>query len=188
MAAKKKHELRLGPGWSPDPVDPRDLTAGHDKVRDAMKKVGLRRLERRGRRLPPKVDLSEWAGPVYFQGGFNTCNSHVVAGLVTYFENRAFGKSVAPSRLFLYKVARNFLQTTGDAGVYIRQVMGVLKLVGVPPERYWPYPDPGTMTQPRALVAQIAALLKLPAAPGTRIAGFRPVASRHPRRGTMPPC
>jgi C1A family cysteine protease len=150
MAAKKKQELRLGTGWSPDPVDPRDLTAHHDQVRDAMKKVGLRRLERGRRRLPPKVDLSEWAGPVYFQGGFNTCNSHVVAGLVTYFENRAFGKSLAPSRLFLYKVARNLLQTTDDAGVYIRQVMGVLKLFGVPPERYWPYPDPGTMTQPRS--------------------------------------
>ena len=149
MAAKKQ-ELRLGTGWRPDPDDPRDMTAAHDKVKAAMERAGLHRKARGRVRLPAKTDLRQWAGPVYFQGGFNTCNAHVVAGLVTYFENQAFGKSVAPSRLFLYKVAKNFLQSNGDSGVFIRQVMGVLKLVGVPPERFWPYPDPGTIKQPRS--------------------------------------
>ena len=104
----------------------------------------------RKKRLPSKVDLTQWAGPVLFQGGFNTCNVHVVSNLVTYFEKKAHGTDIAPSRLFLYKVAKNFLQTTGNAGVYIRQVMGVLKLIGVPPERYWPYPDPGTYEKPNS--------------------------------------
>src|SRR6185295_19104498 len=73
------------------------------------------------KRMPAKVDLSQWAGPVQFQGGFNTCNAHVVAGLVTYFEKKAHGNDIAPSRLFLYKVAKNFLQQNDDSsGVYIR--------------------------------------------------------------------
>jgi len=140
-------ELRLGTGWLPEPPDARDLTIDHAPLQQMLAKVALGKLLRK-KVLPPKVDLTQWAGPVQFQGGFNTCNAHVVAGLVAYFEMKAHGTEIAPSRLFLYKVAKNFLQTTGNSGVYIRQVMGVLKLIGVPPEKYWPYPDPGTYENP----------------------------------------
>jgi len=145
----KLPEMRLGTGWLPEPPDARDLTIDHAPLQQMLAKVALGKLLRK-KQLPPKVDLSQWAGPVYFQGGFNTCNAHVVAGLVVYFEMKAHGTEIAPSRLFLYKVAKNFLQSTGNAGVYIRQVMGVLKLIGVPPERYWPYPDPGTYDEPKS--------------------------------------
>ena len=142
-------ELRLGTGWLPEPPDGRDFTASHPPLADMIGKLALTKILRR-KWLPPKADLTQWAGPVYFQGGFNTCNAHVVAGLVAYFEMKAHGTEIAPSRLFLYKVAKNFLQQTdSNAGVYIRQIMGVLKLIGVPPERYWPYPDPGTYMEPR---------------------------------------
>src|SRR6185503_12776828 len=141
-------ELRFGTGWIPEPPDERDFTASHRPLAGMLEKLAVGRLMRK-KRLPAKVDLSEWAGPVQFQGGFNTCNAHVVAGLVTYFEKKAHGMDIAPSRLFLYKVAKNFLQQdASNAGVYIRQVMGVLKLIGVPPEKYWPYPDPGTFSEP----------------------------------------
>jgi C1A family cysteine protease len=143
-------ELRLGTGWLPEPPDERDYTASHPPLAALLGKLALTKLLRK-RFLPSKADLTGWAGPVHFQGGFNTCNAHVVAGLVTYFEKKARGTDFAPSRLFLYKVAKNFLQqTASNAGVYVRQVMGVLKLIGVPPERYWPYPDPGTYEQPRS--------------------------------------
>ncbi|HEV8630149.1 MAG TPA: C1 family peptidase [Thermoanaerobaculia bacterium] len=145
---RKPAALRLGTGWLPEPPDRRDFTASHAPLAGMLARLGVGRMLRK-KRLPARIDLRQWAGPVQFQGGFNTCGAHVVAGLVTYFEKKAHGLDVAPSRLFLYKVAKNFLQTEGDAGVYIRQVMGVLKLIGVPPERYWPYPDPGTFTQPR---------------------------------------
>lgn len=151
MAAAKRRPqaaLQLGTGWLPDPPDPRDFTIQHPRPKAEMARLGVARLLRRPKLMPASVDLRQWAGPIYFQGGFNTCAAHVVAGLLAYFENRAHGRETAPSRLFLYKVAKNFLQTTDDAGVYIRQVMGVLKLIGVPPERYWPYPDPGTMKAP----------------------------------------
>lgn len=98
---------------------------------------------------PAAVDLREWASPVQFQGGFQTCAAHAGASLVAYFAKKRHGKDVRPSRLFLYKVAKSFLVNgTEDSGVYIRQVMGVLKLVGVPPEHCWPYPDPGTLARP----------------------------------------
>ncbi|HEV8238725.1 MAG TPA: C1 family peptidase [Thermoanaerobaculia bacterium] len=148
-AKGKLPELRLGTGWLPEPPDERDLTVDHQPLQGMLAKLRLGRMIVK-KVLPPKVDLSKWAGPVQFQGGFNTCNAHVVAGLVTYFERKAHGNEIAPSRLFLYKVAKNFLQATDNAGVYIRQVMGVLKLVGVPPEKYWPYPDPGTYQKPRS--------------------------------------
>ena len=90
---------------------------------------------------------------MHFQGGFNTCAAHAGACLVSYFERRTKGADVAVSRLFLYKVAKSFLlldsPETATSGVYIRQVMGVIKVIGTPPEHYWPYPDPGTPTQPR---------------------------------------
>lgn len=144
-------ELRLGTGWLPEPPDERDFTAAHPPLAGMLGKLALAKILRK-RWLPSNVDLTPWAGPVYFQGGFNTCNAHVVAGLVTYFEKKAHGTDLAPSRLFLYKVAKNFLmQTDSNAGVYIRQIMGVLKLIGVPPERYWPYPDPGTYLEPRTI-------------------------------------
>lgn len=101
-------------------------------------------------RLPARIDLREWGGPVHFQGGFNTCAAHAGACLVSYFERRTKGNDVAVSRLFLYKVAKSFLLLDSpESGVYIRQVMGVIKVIGTPPEHYWPYPDPGTPAQPR---------------------------------------
>ena len=99
---------------------------------------------------PTHVDLREWAPPVQFQGGFQTCAAHAGASLVGYFAKKRHGKDVRLSRLFLYKVAKSFLiHGSENSGVYIRQVMGVLKLVGAPPEECWPYPDPGTLAKPR---------------------------------------
>jgi C1A family cysteine protease len=133
----------------PEPQDARDYTLDHPRLGEGLARLGLDRLMRRPRLMPKRIDLRQWAGPIYFQGGFNTCAAHVVAGLLAYFESKVHHRDVAASRLFLYKVAKNFLQASDDAGVYIRQVMGVLKLIGVPPEKYWPYPDPGTFTAPR---------------------------------------
>jgi C1A family cysteine protease len=59
--------------------------------------------------------------------------------MVEYFEQRAFGKITPPSRLFLYKTARNLMHQTGDSGAFLRSMMGAMVLFGVPPEEYWPY-------------------------------------------------
>lgn len=59
--------------------------------------------------------------------------------MIGYFERRAFGKYIEGSRLFLYKVTRNLLHSTGDRGVFLRSTMGALVLFEVPPEEYWPH-------------------------------------------------
>lgn len=147
-------DWKLGHGWRPEAPDAQDLTHDHEHIVTHLTRIGLsrllaRKLLRRDEwRMPSKIDLQQWVPQPKFQGGFNTCNAHVVGALLQYFEQKAFGRSVEPSRLFLYKVTKNFLQEDGDPGVYIRQTMGTLKLIGVPPEKYWPYLEIGTLKNP----------------------------------------
>jgi C1A family cysteine protease len=104
---------------------------------------------------------------VRFQGPLDTCNAHAAVAVLECLERRA-GAHLAPaSPLFLFKVAKNLAQQTGPGGVYIRQVMGALRLVGVPPEVYWPYPvltarskatdNPALHREPPAFVYAVAA-------------------------------
>jgi C1A family cysteine protease len=127
---------RFGGGWVPETPDARDRDARHPKVSRVLPKG----LAAPAPVLPRAVDLRRWCGRVKLQGGFPTCNAHVVASLVEFFERRAFGKVVEPSRLFLFRVAKNFAQADDASPVYVRQTMGVLRMIGAPPEQYWPYP------------------------------------------------
>lgn len=148
MARRVGARLRWGTGWRPEEPDPRDRTLAHARVRELLGSSRLARLARR--RLPTTVDLRGDCPPVAWQGGFDACAAHVAAALFEYFEKRAFRRDVQLSRLFLYKVTKSFLGESGNVGVYIRQAMGTLKLIGAPAERYWPYPDPGTLARPNA--------------------------------------
>jgi C1A family cysteine protease len=140
--------LLHGTGWIPESHDAADLYERHEEIEPHLAQMGvLEHLEGRTK-LPDETDLRQWAPPVMFQGGFNTCSAHVVSELLQFFEQKAYGTSIQPSRLFLYKVAKNYLQAQGDNGTFIRQVMGVLRSIGAPPEKYWPYLDPGTFDKP----------------------------------------
>ncbi len=142
--------LLFGTGWVPDQPDHRDRTPDHHLIAPMLARTHLTQHLRSRRRLPPTVDLRAFCPPVRFQGGFNTCSAHVVSGLVDYFQRRAHGRPFDASRLFLHKVAKNFLQEDGNVGVHIRQTMGALRLLGVPPEKYWPYVDAGSYKKPNA--------------------------------------
>lgn len=146
--SRKPAPLKLGTGWLPEKPDRSDYTTEHESVVAMLEKVGIVPFLRGTKTLPPRVDLRRWCPPVRFQGGYNDCAANVVAELIEFFEKKAFGRSIRASRLFLYKAARNFLGLEGNAAVYIRQVMGALKLLGVPPERYWPYLKGGTLAAP----------------------------------------
>lgn len=141
-------EFKLGTGWIPEEFDDADLYLRHESIEPLLQVRGVLDCIDGKCEMPKSVDLREWAPPVEFQGGFNTCSAHVVSNLLEYFEKRAFGHSIQASRLFLYKVAKNFLGHTGDDGTYIRQVMGVLKALGAPPEKFWPYLDSGSFEEP----------------------------------------
>jgi C1A family cysteine protease len=100
--------------------------------------------------LPPAVDLRQWCSPIEDQCNLSSCTANAAAGLMEYFELRAFKRYLNGSRLFLYKVERNLLGWTGDQGAYLRTAMQAMVMFGVPPEEYWPYDIANFETEPTA--------------------------------------
>lgn len=126
-----------GLGWLPDYPDFRDYTAEHPEMNHMLRRMGVDKPLKGG--IPATADLRAWCPPVEDQGSLGSCTANAGIGMVGYFERRAFGKYMEGSRLFLYKVTRNMLHSTGDSGAFLRSTMGALVLFGVPPEEYWPY-------------------------------------------------
>jgi C1A family cysteine protease len=126
-----------GLGWLPDYPDLRDYTAEHAEVKPLLETIHV--AEPAKATLPSSVDLRSWFSPIEDQGSLGSCTANAGAGLVEYFQRRAFGQHIDGSRLFLYKATRNLLNWTGDTGAFLRTTMGALAMFGMPPEKYWPY-------------------------------------------------
>jgi C1A family cysteine protease len=124
-------------GWIPDYPDFRDYTEKTTAVKEVFRGKGLLK----ARTMPPSVDLREWCSPVEDQKNLGSCTAHAGAGIIEYYERKAFGRHIEASRLFLYKVTRNLMKMKGDTGGFLRSTMGAMVLFGVPPEEYWPYTD-----------------------------------------------
>jgi len=129
--------MPVGLGWLRDLPDFRDYTAEHIAVAPQLEAMGV--ASPQDIAVPAKIDLRQYCSPVEDQGQLGSCTANATAGLVEYFENRAHGKYIDASRLFLYKATRDLLHAKGDTGAYLRSTMGALALFGVPPEEYWPY-------------------------------------------------
>lgn len=135
-------------GWLRDMPDFRDFTLdtetvpqekrllGQRSVREDLERIGVLRAPEE---LPATADLRRWCSEIEDQGDLGSCTACAGAGVLEYFERRAFGTHINASRLFLYKVTRDLLGLTGDTGAYLRTTMAALALFGVPPEDYWPY-------------------------------------------------
>ncbi len=160
---------RLGMGWLPDYPDFRDYVFEikeelEDKIKEQLHNllspIGLDTVDITT--LPASVDLRNWCSPIENQGQIGSCTANAGVGVVEYFENRAFGRYLDASRLFLYKATRNFAKLTGDSGAFLRSTMGALALFGVPPEEYWPYTDkvPDFDREPSAFCYSFAANYK----------------------------
>ncbi len=130
---------RKGMGWIPDYPDFRDYTEETEEVKGLLGARGIPKVKG----LPASVDLRNWCSPVEDQGQIGSCTAHAGAGIIEYYERKAFGRHLDASRLFLYKVTRNLMKMKGDTGAYLRTTMGAMVLFGVPPEEYWPYSDQG---------------------------------------------
>ena len=103
--------------------------------------------------LPRKLNkIREYCSSVTNQGELGSCTAHAGASLIEYYENKAFGKSIRVSRLFLYKASRNLLKWEGDQGAFIRSTMGALTLFGACPEEYWPYDEKNFDNEPPAFL------------------------------------
>jgi C1A family cysteine protease len=147
---------KLGTGWLPPVPDLRDYKEDHPEVKEMVKKLGFSSAKKAS--IPASVDWRSYCSPVEDQGGLGSCSANAGVGVVEYFQNRAFGKFMEGSRLFVYKTTRNLMQVTGDTGAWLRTVMGALALCGVADEKYWPYTDqsPFFDNEPSAFVYSIA--------------------------------
>lgn len=162
----------VGTGWLAPQPDLRDYSPLHNQVQAFSRKLKLNQgyglkssHDGRGKRapsavaaatLPLTVDLREWCSPVEDQLELGACTAHAAAGIVEYFEKRAYGKHLEASRLFLYKTTRNLMQVTGDTGAWLRETMAALVLCGVPDERYWPYKVKDFDAEPGGFVYALA--------------------------------
>lgn len=143
----------VGTGWLPPMPDLRDYTKEQKEIRNISRKLGIGVSTVKA---TTSVDLRKWCSPVEDQGSIGSCTAHAGAGIVEYFENRAFNKHINASRLFLYKTTRNLMQATGDSGGWLRSTMGALRLCGIPAEKYWPYNVGDFDKEPDAFVYSVA--------------------------------
>jgi C1A family cysteine protease len=135
-------------GWLPDVPDFRDYSLKTNKLTSKEKSMGKTRSISEmvttakissPKKIDKSKDLREYFSPIEDQGNLGSCTAHAGVSLYEYFENRAFGKYIDGSHLFLYKATRNLMHETGDTGAYLRSTMGAMALFGIPPEEFWPY-------------------------------------------------
>ncbi len=145
---------KLLSGWLADPPSERDFTPAHDAVRSFAE--GLDLLDPDRSRLPPRVDMSSEFLPPINQGPAGTCTAVSAVALFEYTCKLVHGKHTRGSALFVYKVARNFMMRVGDVGSHPRTAMKTLAVVGVCPEKYWPYDLAALDREPPAFCYAVA--------------------------------
>jgi C1A family cysteine protease len=141
-------------GWRPRYLDRRDYSEWSPEIKPYLDKMGVPIGEVEV--LPPAIDLSPMFPSIKNQGNLGSCTANAASYVVEYYQNRAFGKSIASSRLFIYKVTRNIQREVGDVGAYLRTTMAALALCGVPPESYYPYKTADFDNEPNQFIYSIA--------------------------------
>jgi C1A family cysteine protease len=125
-------------GWRRDLPDYRDYNQVHPSVQPVVAKATQIALSAPKGRVPTK-DLRAYCSPIEDQGQLGSCTAQAGVGLMEWFQRRAYGKHLDMSRLFLYKVARRLANIKGDEGCYLRTTMQAMIMLGIPPEKLWPY-------------------------------------------------
>jgi len=124
-------------GWSRDLPDHRDYTRHHRRVQQMLRPLVHRKANST---LPDTIDLREYFGPVEDQGDLATSCAHACIGLIQYFERRATGHLISPSRLFLHINSRRLNgREDSKGGASIRNTVKAAVKFGLPHERHWPY-------------------------------------------------
>ncbi len=136
--------LTKGLGWQRDLPDAHDYTVRHSEVRRLT--GHLERLED----VPPCVDWREYCERVDDQRNFNTSSANACVGLLQYYERRANGRIIDPSRLFVYKTARRLSNCTGDNGANLRATWKAIVRFGTATERVWPFEPQNLDAEPDA--------------------------------------
>jgi C1A family cysteine protease len=126
-----------GMGWQRDLPDFRDFVPQHPSVRALAGAPPPRRS--RESRLPPDTDLRECFPECEDQGALNASPAFAVVALFEYFEARARGRVVQPSKLFVYQMTLRLRGLRDDGGAELRSALKALIRFGTPSERLWPY-------------------------------------------------
>lgn len=143
-------------GWLPDPPDFRDRRVCNRGIQARLKKIKAvtsTAVSVAGASTPVgdlRVDLRQWCSTIEDQGKIGSCTAQATVGALEYFERKTRGVHVDASRMFLYKVTRNYLGFSGDQGAFVRSAIKALRLFGAPPERYWPYVEEDFDAEPAA--------------------------------------
>jgi C1A family cysteine protease len=144
------HYEPRGFGWLPSVPDFRDYSPDSPPASDLFKQLG-----------PPRpangtpatsVDLRDYFVEVYDQLNLGSSTAHACAGLVQYFERRAHGRLLRPSRLFLYQNTLKMAGVSGDCGSDLRTTLKAMIACGIPPESHWPYEVERFGVQPEAFL------------------------------------
>lgn len=136
---------RFASGWHRDLPDHRDYTLRHETI-----SVATARLSALDGRRPEQVDWRDYCSAIEDQQQLATSPVHACLGMVQYFERRAHGRQIEPSRLFVYKNVRRLLNWTGDSGASLRATLKSIRRFGLPPEAQWPYRPENVEREPEA--------------------------------------
>ncbi len=150
-------KTRFAMGWVRDLPDVRDFAPDDTKgvvASESAHKIAdwfkSSKAMSAGSGGPAEANLVKFFSPIEDQGQLGSCTANAAAGIIEYYENRAFGRHLDASRLFLYKVSRNLLGWQGDTGAYLRTTMKAMALFGVLPEEAYPYDIPQFDDEPPA--------------------------------------
>jgi C1A family cysteine protease len=133
-----------GFGWKRDFNDPRDFTPEQEQVKKILTQNSTKKIKKLSvSDFPKAVDNRKFCTPIENQGELGSCTANAGVGMYEYMENKANGKYIDGSRLFLYKATRLLMgeEGKGDSGAYIRTTLGAIRLFGIPNEQFWPYTD-----------------------------------------------
>ncbi len=137
--------ITKGLGWQRDLPDANDYTIHHDEVRGLIRHVDRLAIQ------PDYVDWREFCEGVDDQSHHNSSSSNACVGLLQYYERRASGQIIEPSRMFVYKSARRLLNWSGDSGASLRTTWKAIVRFGTATEQIWPFEAQRLDVEPDAL-------------------------------------
>lgn len=146
MAATRLRES----AWRPDLPDPRDYTPEHERVVPLLGRLDSMdelpgEVDWRGHFAAPEAEERLVAGP-----------AAACAALVQYFERRAHGRRIHPSRRFLFYTARRLMCAPPEAVPNLRACLEAVVRFGLPEEAFWPDESPSVHCEPDAFVYTLA--------------------------------